>query len=119
MPTLKTLFGEESIGAGLKTRLKALLRKKNKPEDAWEEYLAIVHACNAMTPDYLKEQLRSSGVTEVQDLLKQPDAPGAGNASFYGMLIHSKVLIVDGIVAQVGSANVNDRSLLGSMDSDA
>lgn len=32
--------------------------------------------------------------------------------------MHSKVMIIDDCVALIGSANINDRSLLGSRDSE-
>jgi phospholipase D1/2 len=32
--------------------------------------------------------------------------------------VHSKIMIADDCVALVGSANINDRSLLGSRDSE-
>lgn len=34
------------------------------------------------------------------------------------MYVHSKIMIVDDRAALVGSANINDRSLLGSRDSE-
>jgi phosphatidylserine/phosphatidylglycerophosphate/cardiolipin synthase-like enzyme len=45
-----------------------------------------------------------------------PMPSGAWN--FMTIYIHAKVLIVDGKVAVVGSANLNDRSLLGTGDSE-
>jgi len=41
-----------------------------------------------------------------------------GSWNFMTIYIHAKVLIVDGKVAVVGSANLNDRSLLGTGDSE-
>jgi phospholipase D1/2 len=32
--------------------------------------------------------------------------------------VHSKIMIADDCVALIGSANINDRSLLGSRDSE-
>lgn len=32
--------------------------------------------------------------------------------------VHSKVMIIDDSIALIGSANINDRSLLGSRDSE-
>lgn len=32
--------------------------------------------------------------------------------------MHSKIMIVDDCIALIGSANINDRSLLGSRDSE-
>lgn len=37
---------------------------------------------------------------------------------FLQVYVHSKVMIVDDSVALIGSANINDRSLLGSRDSE-
>ena len=38
--------------------------------------------------------------------------------SLYQVYVHSKIMIVDDRVALIGSANINDRSLLGSRDSE-
>jgi len=42
---------------------------------------------------------------------------GPGNA-FYGIFMHTKVIVVDDEVAYIGSANINDRSLLGNRDAE-
>merc|ERR1711865_976703 len=42
-----------------------------------------------------------------------------GQAHFYPIFIHAKCYVVDGSSGQTGSANLNDRSFLGTMKSDA
>lgn len=37
---------------------------------------------------------------------------------FMQVYVHSKVMIVDDRIALIGSSNINDRSLLGSRDSE-
>lgn len=37
---------------------------------------------------------------------------------FLQVYVHSKVMIIDDCAALIGSANINDRSLLGSRDSE-
>lgn len=37
---------------------------------------------------------------------------------FFQVYVHSKIMIIDDCVALIGSANINDRSLLGSRDSE-
>ena len=41
-----------------------------------------------------------------------------GTNAFYGIYTHSKVMIADEVMAYVGSANINDRSLLGDRDAE-
>ena len=65
--------------------------EKNGIHD-WQKYLSI---CSLRTYDELGGQL----VTEL-------------------VYVHSKLLIVDDCLVIAGSANINDRSLLGSRDSE-
>ena len=37
---------------------------------------------------------------------------------FLQVYVHSKIMIIDDSAALIGSANINDRSLLGSRDSE-
>jgi len=38
--------------------------------------------------------------------------------TFLQVYVHSKIMIVDDCITLIGSANINDRSLLGSRDSE-
>lgn len=119
-PTIQTLFGDREC-RGLVPSLIAYLRSRETPdaESAWRKYVSIAWAGNAVTRTYLHQTL---GENLWQEVLASgshaKELPPEGHASVYGIFIHSKVLIVDGIVAQVGSANVNDRSLRGDSSSD-
>eukprot|EP00434_Breviolum_minutum_P009945 symbB.v1.2.008765.t1/scaffold549.1/size255684/6 len=46
-----------------------------------------------------------------------PTNTGHKNA-FYGVYMHSKIMVADDTIAYVGSANINDRSLLGNRDAE-
>ena len=115
MPTMKTLFAgiptlqaeprvaevrpanffqrksdsEADIGRGLKTRLLESLAKHGRSKDEWKEYLFLGTA--AMIT----------------------------NRGFEAIFIHSKVMIVDNSYVIAGSANINDRSMLGDRDAEA
>ena len=47
------------------------------------------------------------------------DNEGAVEPRSVGISVHSKVILVDDRIAVVGSANLNDRSMSGRMDSEA
>jgi len=47
-----------------------------------------------------------------------PAKMGGPGAAFYGIFLHTKVIVVDDEVAIIGSANINDRSLNGDRDAE-
>ncbi len=89
--TMQSLvFGEHS----LVNRIKAALRKAKRDENDWTQYLTLLNLRNwAMVGKekrYVTEQV----------------------------YVHTKLMIVDDCYVVMGSANVNDRSLLGTRDSE-
>jgi hypothetical protein len=76
-----------------------------------------------LTPMKLVNRAYLLGHGVPEDVSKLPyhskDLPGANEVSAYTAYDHSKVFIVDAAQAFVGSANLNDRSMLGTEKSDA
>eukprot|EP00928_Gymnodinium_smaydae_P021159 TRINITY_DN18235_c0_g1_i1.p1 TRINITY_DN18235_c0_g1~~TRINITY_DN18235_c0_g1_i1.p1 ORF type:complete len:610 (-),score=137.20 TRINITY_DN18235_c0_g1_i1:209-2038(-) len=79
---------------GLIHSLRRCLVEKGHPEELWKNMLGTF--CLGT-------------VSQVSD---------SGTWRFMSVFIHSKVLLVDGDVAVIGSANINDRSMLGSGDAE-
>lgn len=62
----------------------------------------------------LSQYITFSSLRKFDALLPGPAAPVVQNMVY----VHSKLLLVDDTIAIIGSANVNDRSLLGDRDSE-
>jgi len=110
MPTMKTLFDNKDVEnpGGLKPKLIKYLRDKGSDKD-WRDYLAIAFMANVADAEYLERHGVPTGTHGF---------PPKGKALFYPIFLHTKAIVTPA-AAQVGSANVNDRSLLGSEESDA
>jgi len=113
MPMLKTLFAE-APHAGLFTRVKKWCEEAGVN---MSDYMVIATPMKMINQSYLM----AYGVPEDTSGLAYlaSDMPSASEVSAYTVYDHSKVFVVDGRVAIIGSANTNDRSLLGTMESDA
>merc|ERR1719291_634273 len=113
MPMLKTLFAEEPY-SGLYTKVKHWCREKGVP---MSEYMMVATPMKVVTRDFLLQHGVPSNVSNLT--YHSTELPQAGQVSAYTVFDHSKFFIVDAKVAYIGSANNNDRSMLGTHDSDA
>eukprot|EP00930_Biecheleria_cincta_P098954 TRINITY_DN90607_c0_g1_i1.p1 TRINITY_DN90607_c0_g1~~TRINITY_DN90607_c0_g1_i1.p1 ORF type:complete len:759 (-),score=94.12 TRINITY_DN90607_c0_g1_i1:211-2487(-) len=73
------------------------LWKSSNLESDWRDYFSIFFLANAVPV---------------------PEDMGGPGSGFYGIFTHTKSIVVDDEVAYVGSANINDRSLLGDRDAE-
>jgi len=113
MPMLKTLFAE-APHTGLFTRVKRWCEEAGVK---MSDYMVIATPMKMVNQSYLVKH----GVPKDTSSLAYlgSDMPSKDEVSAYTVYDHSKAFVVDGHVAILGSANTNDRSLLGTMQSDA
>ncbi|MDR3413747.1 MAG: phospholipase D-like domain-containing protein [Formivibrio sp.] len=92
--TMQSLvFGTHSLLA----RVKDALRQVNRPESEWTQYLTLLN---------------------LRNWAKLTDANGNTSVVTEQIYVHTKLMIVDDRFVLHGSANINDRSQLGSRDSE-
>jgi phospholipase D1/2 len=113
--TMQSLaFGSNSLLNGIKRGLKA--RELRDAKDAnWQRVLA-----DGSTEH---ESIATEACFEYVTLLnlrnwQEVTGPGGKRIVTEQVYVHTKLMIVDDLYALVGSANINDRSLLGSRDSE-
>eukprot|EP00435_Cladocopium_sp_Y103_P036611 s2372_g9.t1 len=70
--------------------------------ERWRDYFSFFFLANAVE---VPKTLSGSGAEST-------------SAAFYGVYTHSKIMVADDNIAYVGSANINDRSLLGNRDAE-
>lgn len=69
-------------------------------------------------PDSIAKDAMLGGDTVTSELSSEEEGSEKENFINEELYVHSKVLIIDDMVALVGSANINDRSQLGDHDSE-
>lgn len=77
--------------------------------ERWRDYFSFFFLANAVEVPMLapNESRRESRGAE-----------SSTSSAFYGVYTHSKIMVADDNIAYVGSANINDRSLLGDRDAE-
>ncbi len=111
--TMQSLVhGEKSLVNRIKTAIAAIeLVKKEKL--VWTEALAVAQEKR------LGANVKDAAWQEYLTLLNLRNWATLGNRIFTEQIyVHSKLLIVDDRVAILGSANINDRSMIGDRDSE-
>lgn len=111
--TMQSLVhGENSLVNRIKEAI-ATSEVTKKESICWSEAQAIVRKNN------LAEMVKDAAWQEYLTLLNLRNWATVGDCTFTEQVyVHSKLLIADDRVAILGSANINDRSMLGDRDSE-
>jgi phospholipase D1/2 len=116
--TMQTIaFGSNSLLNGLKRILKARELKDKKEQDYARVFDKNNHEFNSIATEACDEYVT---LLNLRNWDKLPDAGDKKGERYITeqIYVHSKLMIVDDRFAILGSANINDRSLLGERDSE-
>lgn len=111
--TMQTIaFGSQSLLNGIKRGLKARELRDVKKDKNWLR--ALDEGNNEYDSVATEECFEYVTLLNLRNWAKLDD----GNYITEQVYVHTKLMIVDDLYALLGSANINDRSLLGNRDSE-
>lgn len=117
--TMQSLvFGHDSLVNNVRRAILERKARKENPRMSEEERVRKYEALAAMDPADLQNEVPKEWQSHFTLLNLRHWATLGGKAVTEQVYVHSKLLITDDRVAILGSANINDRSLLGTRDSE-